>query len=78
MDLDKKIGIKENLIAEVGEQEAERIWDTRSFPNIPGQSQEKWTPDSGMYFIRKRKVRTGWILQSVLTTAILQNWELRN
>ena len=27
MDLDKKIGIKENLIAEVGEQEAERIWD---------------------------------------------------
>ena len=27
MDLDKKIGIKENLIAEVGEQEAEMIWD---------------------------------------------------
>ena len=27
MDLDKKIGIKENLVAEVGEQEAEMIWD---------------------------------------------------
>ena len=27
MDLDKKIGIKKNQIAEVGEQEAEMIWD---------------------------------------------------
>ncbi len=27
MDLDKKIGIKENLIAEVGAQEAEEIWN---------------------------------------------------
>lgn len=27
MDLDKKIGIKEKLIAEVGVQEAETIWN---------------------------------------------------
>ena len=27
MDLDKKIGIKGKLIAEVGEQEAEKIWN---------------------------------------------------
>ena len=31
MDLDKKIGIKENLITEVGEQEAEIIWDRCDF-----------------------------------------------
>ena len=27
MDLDKKVGIKENLIAEVGRPEAEKIWN---------------------------------------------------
>ena len=31
MDLDKKIGIRENLITEVGEQEAEIIWDRCDF-----------------------------------------------
>lgn len=44
MDLDKKIGIKENLIAEVGEQEGEMIWDRAKiilkeiearYPNLP-------------------------------------------
>lgn len=44
MDLDKKIEIKENLIAEVGEQEGEMIWDRAKiilkeiearYPNLP-------------------------------------------
>lgn len=48
MDLDKKIGIKENLIAEVGEQEAEMIWDRAKiilkeiearYPDLPKSQQ---------------------------------------
>ncbi len=48
MDLDKKTGIKENLIAEVGSQEAETIWNRAKvilkeiearYPDIPKEQQ---------------------------------------
>ena len=35
MDLDKKTGIKENLIAEVGVQEAETIWNRAKSISFP-------------------------------------------